>query len=64
MLNKTERNQLLKQSKALRKTIEKLRIKYEKLRIKYFDPEEYGIPVHRYLYKEFERLTDCLLIFE
>jgi hypothetical protein len=57
MLNKTERNQLLKQSKALRKTIEKLRIKY-------FDPEEYGIPVHRYLYKEFERLTDCLLIFE
>ncbi len=57
MLNKAERDLLMTQSKALRKTIDKLRVKY-------FDPEEYGIPVHQYLYREFDKLKDDLLIFE
>ena len=57
MLTKVERDELMKESRALRNTIERLRKKY-------FDPNEYGIPVHQYLYREFDKLQDDLWIFE
>lgn len=57
MLTKKEKDELMRQSKRLRKIIEKLNIKY-------FDPNEYGIVASQYLYNELDKLRDATLIFE